>query len=84
MQKFLQKEQLAREEHVMYIPSAKIFEIRAEQGLPKLALPTTDRLRWSSPQQKSCRICLRPSCNKSLFRLNASVARAPHGDQYCA
>ena len=42
MQKFLQKEQLAREEHILYIPGAKIFEIRAEQDLPKLALPTTD------------------------------------------
>ena len=42
MQKFLQKEQLAREDHILYIPGAKVFEIRAEQGLPKLALPTTD------------------------------------------
>jgi uncharacterized ferritin-like protein (DUF455 family) len=42
MQKFLQKEQLAREEHILYIPGAKIFEIRAEQGLPQLALPTTE------------------------------------------
>ena len=42
MQKFLQKDQLAREEHILYIPGAKIFEIRAEQGLPQLALPTTD------------------------------------------
>ena len=40
MQKFLQKDQLAREEHIMYIPGAKIFAIREEQGLPKLALPT--------------------------------------------
>ena len=42
MQQFLRKEQLAREEHIMYIPGAKIFAIRAEQGLPPLALPTTD------------------------------------------
>jgi len=34
VQKFLQKDQLAREEHILYIPGAKIFEIRAEQGLP--------------------------------------------------
>src|SRR4029453_3630774 len=42
MQKFLQKDQLAREEHIQYIPARKIFEIRAEQGLPQVALPTTD------------------------------------------
>ena len=42
MQKFLPKEQLAREEHIMYIPGDKIFRIRAEQGLPRLALPHTD------------------------------------------
>ena len=42
MQKFLSKEQLAREEHIMYIPGEKIFRIRAEQGLQPMALPTTD------------------------------------------
>src|SRR4029453_19507947 len=42
MQKFLQKDQLAREEHIQYIPARKIFEIRAEQNLPPMALPTTD------------------------------------------
>jgi uncharacterized ferritin-like protein (DUF455 family) len=42
VQKFLQKDQLAREEHILYIPGAKISEIRAEQDLPPMALPTTD------------------------------------------
>jgi uncharacterized ferritin-like protein (DUF455 family) len=42
MQKFLHKEQLAREEHILYIPGEKVVRIRDEQGLPRLALPHTD------------------------------------------
>lgn len=42
MQKFLRREQLAREEHIMHIAPKKVFEVRAEQGLPPMALPHTD------------------------------------------
>ena len=42
MQKFLSKEQLAREEHILYIPAEKVSRIRDEQGLPRLVLPHTD------------------------------------------
>jgi uncharacterized ferritin-like protein (DUF455 family) len=42
MQKFLNRDQLAREEHILYIPGAQVFRIRAEQGLPPLPLPHMD------------------------------------------
>ena len=42
MQKFLSREQLAREEHILYIPAAKVFQVREEQGLPAMVLPHTD------------------------------------------
>ena len=42
MQRFLNKDQLAREEHILHVPGEKVFRIREEQGLPALALPHTD------------------------------------------
>jgi uncharacterized ferritin-like protein (DUF455 family) len=42
MQKFLHRDQLAREDHILYIPADKVFRIRDEQGLPRLPLPHTD------------------------------------------
>ena len=38
----LNRDQLAREEHILYIPGAQVFRIRAEQGLPPLPLPHMD------------------------------------------
>jgi uncharacterized ferritin-like protein (DUF455 family) len=42
MQKFLHRDQLAREDHILYISAEKVFRIRDEQGLPRLPLPHTD------------------------------------------
>lgn len=42
MQKFLRKEQLAREDHILYIPGEKVGRIRAEQGLSPMSLPNQD------------------------------------------
>jgi hypothetical protein len=42
MQKFLHREQLAREEHSLSIPGEKVCRMRDEQGLPCLTLPHTD------------------------------------------
>jgi uncharacterized ferritin-like protein (DUF455 family) len=42
MQKFLHRDQLAREDRILYIPADKVCRIRDEQGLPRLPLPHTD------------------------------------------
>jgi uncharacterized ferritin-like protein (DUF455 family) len=42
MQRFLRRDQLAREDHILYISAEKVFRIRDEQGLPRLPLPHTD------------------------------------------
>jgi uncharacterized ferritin-like protein (DUF455 family) len=54
MQKFLNREQLAREEHILYISADKVFRIRDEQGLPRLVLPHTDEDFFQSRMHGIC------------------------------